>query len=152
AQSLRPVGTSAAVARLQTQRERASKYVSAKLHHARTISTLTALEPQSGFNFAMARIDPANRTGTGGEDLLSNNFNWNLPLVNLKGRGLDLELQLSYNSLVWTRSGNYIDYDLDDESISPGFRLGFPTVEGLYWNDQANTSFYLLVTPSGGHT
>ena len=36
---------------------------------------------------------------------LSQNFNWNLPLVNLPGRaGLDLALTLSYNSLVWTRS------------------------------------------------
>lgn len=113
-------------------------------HHA------ALLLPQSGANFPMARINPMNRTGTGGEDLLSNNFNWNLPLVGLKGRGLDLELTLSYNSLVWIRSGNYIDYDIEEGSMAPGFRLGFPTVEGPYWNDQTNTYFYLLVMPSGG--
>jgi len=105
--------------------------------------------PQNPSNFAMSRIAPGNRTGTGGEDLLSNNFNWNLPLVGLKGRGLDLGLTLSYNSLVWTRSGNYVDFDVDDGSIAPGFRLGFPTVEGPYYNDQAGQNFYLLVTPSG---
>lgn len=100
----------------------------------------------------MALINAANRTGTGGEDLLSNNFNWNLPVVSLPGRGLDLGLTLSYNSLVWVHSGNYIDYNFDDETLAPGFRLGFPTVEGPYWNDQANANFYLLVTPSGAHT
>jgi hypothetical protein len=55
--------------------------------------------PQGSYNFPMARINPLNRTGTGGEDLLSNNFNWNLPLVGLKGRGLgpraDAFLQLA---------------------------------------------------------
>lgn len=99
----------------------------------------------------MARIDPHNRTGGGGENLLSNNLNWNLPLVSLPGRGLDLGLTLSYNSLVWTRSTNSVDFDLDDGMPSPGFRLGFPTVEGPYWNDQAGTNFYMLITPSGAH-
>ena len=100
-------------------------------------------------DFAMARLNPRNRTGTGGEDLLSNNFNWNLPLVGLNGRELDLGLTLSYNSLVWTRAGNSINFDLDQGSIAPGFRLGFPTVEGPYFNSQANANFYLLIGPSG---
>src|SRR5687767_6255627 len=101
-------------------------------------------------DFAIARLNPLNRTGTGGEDLLSNNFNWNLPLVGLKGRGLDLGLTLSYNSLVWIKAGNSINFDLDKGSIAPGFRLGFPTVEGPHFNSQANANFYLLITPSGG--
>jgi YD repeat-containing protein len=112
------------------------------------LSALPAM-PQGYYNLPMARIDPNNRTGTGGEDLLSQNFNWSLPLVGLSGRGLDLGLTLSYNSLVWTRSGNYIDFDTDEGSIAPGFRLGFPTVEGPDYNDQAGTYFYLMVTPSG---
>ncbi len=110
---------------------------------------LAATGAGSASDFAMARLDPHNRTGTGGEDLLSNNFNWSLPLVGLNGRGLDLGLTLSYNSLVWTRSGDYIDFDIDAGSIAPGFRLGFPTIEGPYWNSQTTTNFYLLVTPSG---
>ncbi len=100
---------------------------------------------------AMARLDLQNRTGSGGEDLLSNNFNWSLPVVSLPGRsGLDLGLTLSYNSLVWTRAGNYIDFDQDQGSIAPGFRLGFPVVEGPYANSQTGANFYLLITPSGG--
>jgi hypothetical protein len=106
-----------------------------------SLRTNVAPEPQGYYNPPMARIDPHNRIGTGGEDLLSNNFNWNLPLLGLGGRGLDLGLTLSYNSLVWALSGNYIDFDVDAGSMAPGFRLGFPTVEGPYWNDQAATYF-----------
>lgn len=108
--------------------------------------------PQGSPNFAMARIAPQNRTGTSGVDLLSGNFNWNLGLIGLRGRsGLDLGLGLSYNSKVWTASGNYINFDLDQGTPSPGFRLGFPVVQGLYYNDQAGAYFYLLITPSGQH-
>src|SRR5258708_19190339 len=101
---------------------------------------------------AMARIDPHNRMGTGGVDRLSNNFNWSLGLVGLKGRGLDLGLSLSYNSLaVRTVSGNYVASDMEQGDPSPGFRLGFPTVQGPYTNSLTNTTFYVLITPSGGH-
>src|ERR1700741_1031340 len=63
-----------------------------------------------------ARLDPTNQTGGGGENPLSQNFNWNLPLLTLPGRaGMDLGLMLSYNSLVWTKytSGNYVSFDDD---------------------------------------
>jgi hypothetical protein len=101
---------------------------------------------------AMARIDPYNRTGTGGVDLLSQNFNWSLGLMGLKGRGLDLGLSLSYNSLsMWTRSGSDVAYNMDQDAAAPGFRLGFPTVQGAYTNSTAGASFYLLITPSGQH-
>ena len=101
---------------------------------------------------AMARLDPRNRTGTGGVDPLSNNFNWSLGLGGLKGRGLDLGLSLAYNSLaVWTVSGNSVAFDMDQGDPSPGFRLGFPTVQGPYSNSQTGSDFYILITPSGAH-
>ena len=59
--------------------------------------------PGSGLdpNFSTARARPPNETGQAGVDLGSRNFNWSLPLVELKGRsGLDLNLALHYNSLV----------------------------------------------------
>jgi hypothetical protein len=113
--------------------------------------TPSSSEPAIGYaDYAAARLDAANRTGTGGEDLLSGNYNWTLPLVNLRGRaGLDLGLALSYNSLVWTRSGTSITYDMDEGFPSPGFRLGFPTIEPLFYNSQTGKYAYLLVTPSG---
>src|SRR6185369_11119412 len=88
---------------------------------------------------AMARLDPMNETGGAGENPLSRNFNWTLPLVNLPGRaGMDLGLTLSYNSLVWTRSGNSMSFDDDNGFPGPGFRLGFPVIQGPYYNDEAS--------------
>src|SRR2546423_504412 len=101
----------------------------------------------------MERLDPANRTGAGGEDPLSRNFNWNLSLVDLPGRaGLDLSLGLSYNSLVWTKTGNSISFDDDRGFPSPGFRLGFPVIQPLYFNAEVGKSAFLLLSPDGSRT
>jgi YD repeat-containing protein len=116
-------------------------------------ATLPFVEPQSGGtydDFVVARLDPDNRVGTGGEDMLSRNFQWSLPLVGLPGRaGLNLGLTLSYNSLVWTRSANYITFDADSGYPTPGFRLGFPVVYGQHYNSQTGTHGYLMLMPSG---
>lgn len=104
----------------------------------------------SAYDFASARLDVSNRTGGGGVDLVSRNFNWSLPLVSLPGRaGLDLGLSLTYNSLVWTKSGNSVLFDGDGGWPAPGFRLGFPVVEGKAHDSQVQKDAYLLVTPSG---
>ena len=104
----------------------------------------------SGNNFSVARTNPSNRTGGEGVDLLSRNANWSLPIVGLKGRaGLDLSLSLSYNSLVWTKSGSSIKFDADHGFPSPGFRLGFPVIQSNYLNAQGVSS-YLMITSSGG--
>ena len=99
---------------------------------------------------AISRLDPSNRTGGGAEDPLSRNYNWSLPLLNLPGRaGLDLGLTLSYNSLVWTRTGNHITFDDDAGFPSPGFRLGLPVIQGPFVNSQAGTNAFLLIGPDG---
>ncbi len=104
-------------------------------------------------NYGLERLDPINRIGEPGEDLLSGNYNWNLPLVSLPGRaGLDLNLGLAYNSLVWTKAGSFIGFDTDNNgSLSPGFRLGFPVIDGSYYryDTPAPTPFYMLILPSG---
>ncbi len=88
------------------------------------------MQPQSGGtydDFVMARLDADNRIGTGGEDVLSRNFNWGLPLIGMAGRsGLHLGISLSYNSLVWTRAGSYITYDADKGFPTPGLSPGLP--------------------------
>ncbi len=111
----------------------------------------------AGYNFSTARLDPVNRTGGGGVDAYSRNFNFSIPLVSLPGRaGLDLGLTLSYNSLVWTKDATGVTFDADQGFPSPGFRLGFPTVEPKFVNPQLQQAgqptrySYLLVTPSGG--
>ena len=104
----------------------------------------------TAYDFASARLDSSNRTGSGGVDSLSRNFNWSLPVVSLPGRaGLDLGLSLSYNSSVWTRSGDYVLFDGDWGWPAPGFRLGFPVVQGKFYDAQAQKAAYLMVTPSG---
>jgi YD repeat-containing protein len=104
-----------------------------------------------GYNFAAARLDPSNRTGGGGADAYSRNYNFSIPLVSLPGRaGLDLGLMLSYNSLVWTKDGTGVTFDADRGTPSPGFRLGFPTLHPKFYNPQTQKYAYLLVTPSGG--
>jgi YD repeat-containing protein len=108
----------------------------------------------SSSDSAVARLDPANQTGGGGENPLSRNYNWGIPLVGLPGRGgLDLGLSLSYNSLVWTKRGSSsISFDDDGGFPSPGFRLGFPVIQPLYYNAEVGKYAFMLITPDGGHT
>jgi len=97
-----------------------------------------------------ARVDLVNQSGN---QLLPRDAEWSLPIVSLAGRGLDLGLSLSYSSsAVWTRSGPYIYFDDDNSSLSPGFRLGFPTVQELFFNAETGQNSYLLITSAGSRT
>jgi methionine-rich copper-binding protein CopC len=101
-------------------------------------------------NLNMALIDPINRIGLPGEDLLSRNYNWSLPLLSLPGRaGLDLGLVLSLNSLIYTRAESVIHFDPNQGYPAPGFSLGFPEIRNAFINTDANTPSYLLTMPSG---
>jgi YD repeat-containing protein len=116
------------------------------------VARITEVEAWTPAAPTNARLDPMNRTGAEGEDPLSRNFNWSLPLVTLPGRaGLDLGLSLSYNSLAtWLKQGNAVSFDDDRGSPSAGFRLGFPVIQTAFYNTQAQKNAYLLITPSGG--
>jgi RHS repeat-associated protein len=107
--------------------------------------------PAGDPNFSTARKLPRNETGVAEVDLGSRNFNWSQPLLSLPGRaGLDLDLTLFYNSLVWTKDGSYIKYNADLGTPAPGFRLGLPTLQQKFFNPQSGTLAYLMVMPSGG--
>ena len=100
-----------------------------------------------------AGLDPLNTTGGSGENPLSQNFNWTLPLVSLPGRaGMDLNLSLSYNSLVWTKSGGIISFDDDRGFPGPGFRLGFPVIQPRYYNSEIGKYAFLLLGNDGSRT
>lgn len=102
-------------------------------------------------NFSTARLRLRNQTGEVGVDLGSRNFNWFASLLSLKGRaGLDLDLNLFYNSLVWTKDGGYMKYNADLGSPAPGFHLGFPTLQQRFTDAQTGGYAYLMVTSSGG--
>ncbi len=101
----------------------------------------------------IARLDPLNATGGGGENPLSQNFSWIVPLVSLPGRaGLDLNLAVSYNSLVWTKSGNNISFNEDNGFPGPGFRLGFPVIQPLHYNIETGKYGFLLIGTDGSRT
>ncbi len=108
--------------------------------------------PASGSDpyFATARTRPQNETGERGVDLGSRNFGWGLTLVSLPGRaGMDLNIGISYNSLVWTKQGTAMMFNADRGNPTPGFRLGLPTLEAEYVNEDDAIGSYLLVLPSG---
>ena len=50
--------------------------------------------------------------------------------------------------MIWTHSGPYIYFDEDNGWPSPGFRLGFPTLQERYFDAQAGRNVYVLI--SGG--
>ena len=107
--------------------------------------------PSGDPNFSGPRRRPINETGQPGVDLGSRNFNWSQPLLSLPGRaGLDLDLTLTYNSLVWTKDGSYIKFNADLGTPAPGFRLGLPVLQQRFLNSQTGIYAYMMVTPSGG--
>ncbi|MGZ8842782.1 MAG: DUF4214 domain-containing protein, partial [Pyrinomonadaceae bacterium] len=113
------------------------------------VATLTAGGAISGVvsSITNARVDPFNQTG---DQLAARDCEWSLPLISLPGRaGLDLGLGLSYSSLVWTRSGPYLYFDEDHSPISPGFRLGFASIQGPFFEAQFRKKIYLLISSSG---
>jgi YD repeat-containing protein len=115
---------------------------------AKTAAAVTALPPPSFDSLLEARLDAHNRTGGAGEDLFSGNYHRSVPLVSLPGRaGLDLEITLHYNSLVWSRYSNNIAFDADYyATLTPGFRLGFPEIE---YHVPGGVEIYLALLPSG---
>jgi RHS repeat-associated protein len=78
----------------------------------------------------------------------SANFNFEVPIVNLPGRGLDAGLTLVYNSRLWNKSTpspneTHLSYDVDGGWPAPGFRLGYGKLE--FQND-----FNLTLTDPDG--
>ncbi|HEV2705455.1 MAG TPA: hypothetical protein VGV59_05995, partial [Pyrinomonadaceae bacterium] len=123
--------------------------------HLAAGSLADAYEPDiysASDNHSPERAELKNRTGAPGVDLLSGNYNWSVPILSLPGRsGLNLGLSLSYNSRVWTKSasGTSIGFDSDRGYPTPGFRLGFPSIQTLYYNPTTGQNSLLLITPSG---
>jgi YD repeat-containing protein len=95
-----------------------------------------------------ARVDPNNQPGN---QLLARDAEWGATLLSLPGRaGLDLGLGLSYSSAaVWTRSGPYSYFDEDIGTPSPGFHLGFPIVQEVFFDAQVGVNVRPMITPSG---
>src|ERR1043165_3585695 len=134
--------------------ERSDDWVSTEYNNQSSPATFYLISASTNCcDTSTARLDPMNQTGGDGENPLSRNFNWKLPLLNLPGRaGMDLGLTLSYNSLVWTRNGSSVSFDDDHGFPSPGFRLGFPVIQPQYLNSETGKNAFLLISPDGGRT
>ncbi len=61
----------------------------------------------------------------------SGNFQLTAPVLSLPGRGIDISLGLSYNSRVWNKAGNVINFDIDRDWPAPGWSLGFGKILDL---------------------
>jgi YD repeat-containing protein len=132
-------------ARAKSGKRLSSGVISGDFHHAPAKPALP-VDP-SASDRALARLDPFNQTG---DQLAARDCEWRLPLLSLPGRaGLDLNLTLSYSSLVWTRVGNSLYFDEDHSNVSPGFSLGWPRIEDVFFDNQANVNARLLVTAAG---
>ncbi|WP_165554444.1 RHS repeat domain-containing protein [Kribbella capetownensis] len=55
----------------------------------------------------------------------SANFTFSAPILRLEGRGMDRRLDLTYNSRLWNRIEDQIDFDVDQGWPAPGWSLGF---------------------------
>src|SRR5205807_5476175 len=110
-------------------------------------STSSGSNNGSSDDSANARLDPFNQSGN---QVRARDCEWGVTLLSLPGRaGLDLGLGLSYSSMVWTPSASAIYFDADNGSPSPGFHLGFPKVQGVFFDNQASVNARLLITSAG---
>ncbi|MBA2335897.1 MAG: RHS repeat protein, partial [Blastocatellia bacterium] len=80
--------------------------------------------------------DPGNQTGNPpgmpADDGAGNgNFQLSAPVVSLPGRGIDLALNLNYNSRLWNKSGSQVTYDIDFGYPAPGWSLGFGRIMSM---------------------
>ncbi len=76
--------------------------------------------------------NPGNPPGHPADDGAgSGNFQLSAPVISLPGRGIDLALNLNYNSRLWNKSGSQLTYDIDRGFPSPGWSLGFGKVMDL---------------------
>lgn len=108
--------------------------VAAKRSHAALVPVL----PGDGWddsNYSTAD-DPGNGVGNppgapldGGAG--SGNFQFAAPVYGAPGRGINIALGLAYNSRVWNKADNQINFDNDRGWPAPGFSLGFGKLLGM---------------------
>ena len=115
--------------------------------------TGSLFSPNNGVGQPPGRTSPGAPTPStaadGTESPGSSNFSFDIPVVNLPGRGIDLSVNLFYNSRAYNKSTDPFDgstwmtYDVDSGWPAEGFRLGFGQIE-----DQASFGF-TLTDPNG---
>jgi RHS repeat-associated protein len=94
---------------------------------ARPVLQTTGEDP-TGWN--CSNNDTSNDVGSergfvGKRGINYTNFQLAAPAVVMDGRGIDLGLFFNYNSRVWHKAGSEITYDIDRDTLVPGWNLGF---------------------------
>jgi RHS repeat-associated protein len=94
-----------------------------------------------------ASVPPAAIEG-GSELPGSDSFKFSLPVVSLPGRGIDVKLNLHYNSRIWNESTyasgiKRLTYDVDKGWPAPGFSLSYGRLE------RRSNNTYTLLDPDG---
>jgi hypothetical protein len=77
----------------------------------------------------------------------SGNYQLEAPVIGLDGRGLEVNLGLSYNSRVWhkaSQSATEVTFDIDRDWPAPGWSLGFGKI--IYTGTQGG---YMLIDGDG---
>lgn len=103
------------------------------------------------------RREPVSRTLSaainGSERPGVSNVDFNVPLVNLPGRGVDASLSLNYNSRVWNYSAPNYYFDEDKNWLAPGFNLGFGKLicYEAYFGGPAQLRDWELIDATGTH-
>ena len=121
--------------------------------------------PTNNVGLPPGRTEPGSGTapaaGAGIETPGSSNFMFSVPVVTLKGRGQDLNLNLIYNSRVWSKHSTVADgchrrltYNIDNGWPAPGFRIGFGkilffTQFDLFGFPSVDRSQFTLISPDG---
>jgi hypothetical protein len=68
------------------------------------------------------------------ESVGSGTFGQTLPIVNLPGRGPDLNLNLFYNARLWLKtSNNFMLFDYNHDWPAPAWSLGFGRIARRRW-------------------
>ena len=105
-----------------------------------TVSPNLMPEPGYGDSNYWSADDPGNRVGDppgapsdGGAG--SGNFQISAPVLSLAGRGINLSLDLNYNSRLWNKAGSQITYDIDKDWPGPGWSLGLGKLIGMGVNN-----------------
>jgi hypothetical protein len=61
----------------------------------------------------------------------SANYTFSAPILRLEGRGMDVRLDLTYNSRLWNRIEDQVEFDVDQGWPAPGWSLGFGRIVRL---------------------
>jgi hypothetical protein len=107
-----------------------------------------AIFSQTSLGVRRAGLQSADKLG-------SANFQLAVPIVRLPGRGLDLALDLFYNSDIWHKGANgELTYDMDADWPGPGWSLNFGKLE-VRWSELDDLEhaqcLAFLVEPNGMH-